>query len=44
MTKLEREAIELTQECLHRFWQQQYASFVLSHLAEDVIWIGAQSD
>ena len=29
MTKLEREAIELTQECLHRFWQQQDASFVL---------------
>ncbi len=44
MTKLEREAIELTQECLHRFWQQQDASFVLLHLAEDVIWIGAQSD
>lgn len=44
MTKLEREAIQLTQECLHQFWQQQSADFVLSHLAEDIVWIGAQKD
>lgn len=44
MTKLEREAIQLTQECLHQFWQQQNADFVLSHLAEDIVWIGAQKD
>ena len=44
MTKLEREAIQLTQECLHQFWHQQNADFVLSHLAEDIVWIGAQKD
>ena len=44
MTKLEREAIQLTQECLQRFWQNRDTDFVLSHLAEDIVWIGAQKD
>lgn len=43
MRRLEREAIDLTQRCLQEFWQQD-ASFVISCLAEDVVWIGAQKD
>ena len=41
MKKLELDAINLTSECLRRFWQKD-SSLVLSLLAEDVVWIGAQ--
>ena len=41
MKKLELDAINLTSECLRRFWQKD-SSLVLSFLAEDILWIGAQ--
>lgn len=41
MKKLELDAINLTSECLRRFWQKD-SSLVLNHLADDIVWIGAQ--
>lgn len=38
--ELLQQAVELTRECLERYWQRDY-EFALEHCANDVTWIGA---
>lgn len=38
--ELLQQAVELTGECLERYWQRDY-EFALEHCANDVTWIGA---
>ncbi|MEI3171317.1 MAG: LytTR family transcriptional regulator [Lachnospiraceae bacterium] len=43
MKKFESEMLNLTYECLSRYWQKDYM-FIVSYCAEQVIWCGARQD
>lgn len=43
MKKFETEMLQLTNECLSRYWQKDYM-FVVNYCAEQVIWCGARQD
>lgn len=43
MKKFETEMLNLTYECLTRYWQKDY-KFVISYCAKEVIWCGARQD
>ena len=40
MKQMELEAVNLTNECLSRFWQKDYI-FVANLCTEDAVWIGS---